>query len=138
MSAAMRVLHLDETPPVDTPWDGVPAWTPVRRLLDVGAFGVNVQTAAAVGDPLIEPHDETASGHEELYVVLRGSATVTAGDRTVDVRAGSLVFLPDPTVHRSATATAPDTAVLAVGAARGTAYAPPAWEERWARELGLP
>ena len=51
-------------------------WLPLRRALGVTGFGIAAWTAAAAGDPLIEPHDETTSGagdpHEELYLVLEG------------------------------------------------------------------
>lgn len=43
--STVRVLHLDEPAPVDTPWDGVPARTPVRMLLGIDAFGVDARTA---------------------------------------------------------------------------------------------
>lgn len=139
--SAFRVLHLDETPPLETPWEGVPSWTPVRRLLGIEAFGVNLQTAAEAGDPVIEPHDEAddaGGGHQELYVVLTGAASVTADGETFDVRPGSLVFFGDPAVRRAAVATAPGTTILAVGAEPGVPFAPSSWEERWARELGAP
>ena len=46
---------------------------PLRRRLGFRAFGVNVWSAGAQGDKLIPPHQED-SGHEELYVVVRGRA----------------------------------------------------------------
>jgi tetratricopeptide (TPR) repeat protein len=44
------------------------------------------------------------------------------------------VFIRDPKVKRHATATEPNTAVLAVGGPRGGAYEPSAWEDYFAAE----
>lgn len=41
------------------------------------------------------PHDE-----DEVYVVTSGRAKFTAGDRTIDVGAGSVFFVPAREVHR--------------------------------------
>ena len=54
----------------------------------MGLTGIraNAYTAAEVGDEVIEPHDETsqaAAGHEELYVVLSGSARFTVAGETL-------------------------------------------------------
>jgi len=137
MSGA-RVIHLDEVEPITVGGD-VPAWTPLRLLLGVDAFGVNAQTARAAGDHCIEPHDEAdpEGGHQELYVVVRGSATVTAGETTFDVHAGSVVFFPDPDTHRSAIAKEAGTTIVAIGAPVGRAFTPSDWEDRWVRKLGL-
>lgn len=139
MSTA-RVVHLDDVSPIAVDGDDVPRWTPLRRLLGVAAFGINAWTAAAAGEHCVEPHDEgdeDDGGHEEVYVVLRGAADFTAGDATFPVRAGSVVFLHDPAVHRSAIATEAGTTVLAIGATPGEAFTPSDWEERWLRELGV-
>jgi hypothetical protein len=90
---------------------------------------------------VIERHDEApddggANGHEELYVVLRGRARFTVGGDELDAPAGTLVFVVDPQLTREAVATAPDTAVLTVGAARGVAFEPSPWEARSLRERG--
>jgi tetratricopeptide (TPR) repeat protein len=103
-------------------------WSPIRRRLDVRAFGVNAWTAHDAGATVIPEHDERDSGHEELYVVTAGHATFTAGDEEIDALAGTLVFFRDPTVFRGAVAREADTTVLAIGAKAGEAYRPRAWE----------
>jgi Cupin domain len=108
----------------------------VRRHLGIEAFGANARVAHAAGEVLVMPHDERSGGpfgtdgHEELYVVLRGRATFTVDGREVDAPAGTLVYVRDPALERSAVATEPDTAVLAVGGAPGVAYRVAAWEQR--------
>ena len=60
--------------------------------------------------------------------MLAGRATFTLDDETFDAPAGTVVFVRDPEVERSARAEEPGTAVLAVGgrAARPTLRRP--WE----------
>ena len=142
MSPGFVTAHLDAVPTLSFDSPDEPDWKPLRHHLGVGAFGVNAWVAAAAGDVVIERHDEapepgSSNGHEELYLVLRGSARFTVAGEEVDAPAGTLVFVADPALTRGAVATAPDTAVLAVGAARGVAFAPSPWEERWLRELGV-
>jgi mannose-6-phosphate isomerase-like protein (cupin superfamily) len=73
-------------------------------------------TAAEAGQDVVEPHTELEGrGHEELYLVVRGAARFTLDGEEVDAPAGTLVFVPDPRVHRQAVATEPGTEVLAFG-----------------------
>lgn len=130
MSARRRpsVVRVAEVETVAGP-DGL-RWAPLRRLLDVGAFGVNAYLADA-GGRVVEEHSEVgggAGGHQELYVVLAGRATFTLdGDRS-DAPAGTLVFCPDVETRRGAVAEEDGTIVLALGGRVGEAYRPGAWE----------
>lgn len=103
-------------------------WLPVRSTLGIGAFGVNAYTASAAGQRLIEEHDEGANGHEELYVVIAGSARFTVDGEPVEAPTGTCIAIHDPAVRRTAVALEPGTIALVVGAPRGGAYAPTAWE----------
>lgn len=116
-----RTASLDSLPATGT-------WLPIRRELDVRAFGINAWTAREEGAEIIPPHDESPTGHQELYLVLEGRATFTVGEETVDAPAGTIVFLEDPLLQRGATAAEPGTRVLAVGAPAGDAYSPQPWE----------
>ncbi len=81
---------------------------------------------------MIEEHDElgTAAGkHEELYVVLRGSARFELAGKEQTVPAGNVVFISDRKVRRGATAEEDGTVVLVVGGTPGQAYEVSAWEE---------
>jgi hypothetical protein len=110
-----RALHLDDVEAV--PWAGDMTWRPLRGQLGIRAFGAAAFTAAEAGEPVVEPHSESADGrgHEELYYVARGRATFTLDGDALDAPAGTFVFVGDPAVHRSAVAAEPDTAVLAFG-----------------------
>jgi hypothetical protein len=92
-------------------------WHPLRPLLGIRAIGLSAYSAREAGETLIEPHVEATDGrdHEELYVVLSGSARFTAGHDEFEVGAGSLVLVRDTSLLRAAVATEPDTLVLAVG-----------------------
>ena len=103
-------------------------WHPVRRRLGIGAFGMNAYTAEAPGKQIVEEHDESSLGHEEVYVVVRGSVTFTIGGDTLAAPAGTIVFIRDPQLRRVAIANTADALVLAVGNARGLAYEPSPWE----------
>jgi hypothetical protein len=113
------VKRLDEVPlvPTDDPDDF--DWYPIQHHFGLGAFGVN----AFGGEPgitLVAEHDESGSGQEELYVVVKGAARFTLAGDDVDVAAISVVALRDPSVRRAATSVAPGTLVLAVGGVPGS------------------
>jgi quercetin dioxygenase-like cupin family protein len=105
---------------------GAPVLMPLRRRLDVRAFGINCWTAP-VGAPVIERHSEP-DGDEEVYVVVRGRVRFTVDDETFDAGPATLVHLRPDTV-REAIAIEPETLVLAVGAKPGEAFEPKSWED---------
>jgi tetratricopeptide (TPR) repeat protein len=131
--AGWRSIRLEEIEPIPVV-EGRLLWRPVRRTLDIGAFGINAYVAPNVGDDVVEEHTEEAPGHEEVYLVLAGRATFTLDDETLDAPAGTVVFVHDPTVKRYARAEEPETAVLAVGGPRDAAYEPSAWEDYFVAE----
>jgi hypothetical protein len=103
-------------------------WAPLRRHFGVTAFGINAWTAAEAGGTLVGEHDETRSGHEELYVVLAGRATFTVAGETLEAVPGTVVFVRDPATKRTAVADEAGTTILSVGGAPGEAYRLRAWE----------
>jgi tetratricopeptide (TPR) repeat protein len=126
-------VRLDEIEPIPVV-GGKLLWRPVRRTLDVGAFGINAYVAPNAGDDVVEEHTEKTLGHEEIYLVLSGRATFTLDEKTLDAPAGTAVFIRDPAVQRHARAEEPGTSVLAVGGPRDAAYVPSAWEYSFAAE----
>ena len=133
MAEGWKSTRLDDIEPISVV-DGTLLWRPVRRMLDVGAFGINAYVAANAGDDVVEEHTERLLGHEEVYVVLTGRATFTLDGDTLDAPAGTVVFVRDPQVRRHARAEEPGTSVLAVGGSRGAAYEPSPWEDVFAAE----
>jgi hypothetical protein len=103
-------------------------WRPIRRRFGIGAFGINAYTAANPGDWVVEEHDETQIGHQEMYIVVRGRAKFTLNGEELDAPTGTIVFLDDPSVKRLAIAEEEGTTVLAIGAKPGEAFTPSVWE----------
>lgn len=133
MDERWKSVRLEDIEPIPVV-DGKLLWRPVRRTLDIGAFGINAYVAPNAGDDVVEEHSERTLGHEEVYVVLAGRATFTLDDRPLDAPAGTVVFIRDPEVKRYARAEQPGTAVLAIGGPRGGAYEPSPWEDLFAAE----
>jgi hypothetical protein len=121
----VKILRLDEIEGI--PVFGTLVWKPVRRPLGITAFGINAYTAANAGDEVVEEHDETPLGHEEVYAVIAGHAVFTVDGEEVDAPAGTLVYLDDPKQSRQAIAREPGTTVLAIGGVPGQ-HEPSAWE----------
>jgi quercetin dioxygenase-like cupin family protein len=99
---------------------------PMRELLGIHAFGINVRTRSEDGT-LINEHDEAGSGQEELYIVLDGKVTFEIDGEAVDAQPGTLVFV-GPQSRRKATG---DGTVLVVGAKPGEAYQGIDWGHAW-------
>jgi hypothetical protein len=108
----------------------------IRRHFDIRAFGVNGITGGA-GDEMVVPHHERddeanlSDGHEELFAVMSGHAVFTVDGEEVDATAGTLVFVRDPALVRSARATIDGTSILAIGARPGVPFAVSRWERAW-------
>jgi quercetin dioxygenase-like cupin family protein len=115
--AAYSIARLDEIEEID---DGRAPFRPVRHHFGITSFGVNAFTGKAVGDRIINEHDE-ADEHEELYIVTSGRATFELDGDRVDAPAGTLVFA-EPGVKRTAFAEEPGTTLVALGGQPGQAY----------------
>jgi tetratricopeptide (TPR) repeat protein len=113
----VKKLSLDELEGI--PVFGSLVWKPVRKTLGFTAAGINAYTAANAGDDVIEEHDETQLGHEEIYAVIAGHATFTVDGEEVDAPTGTLVYMDDPKQKRHAIAKVPNTTVLAIGGVPG-------------------
>ena len=100
---------------------------PIRLHFGISSFGVTSWTAHAVGDRLINEHDEEDTGDEELFLVLEGGATFEIDGDELEVPAGSLVYCA-PGTQRTAFATHAGTTVLAIDGTPGEAYEPRGWE----------
>ena len=131
--AGVRHLHVDDVPRRPGAGTGH-EWLAIRHALGIGAFGLNAYRAPEAGIEVIERHDEReddGGGQQELYVVLAGSATFTVGGETIPARAGTFVFIEDPSLERVAVADEPGTTIMAVGARQGVAFEPSDWEAGW-------
>jgi quercetin dioxygenase-like cupin family protein len=128
--SAYEVAHVDDLEAI--PISHGLVWRPVRRRFDVRSFGVNAYTSEEVGGQVVEEHTESQLGHEEIYLVLRGSAAFTLDGEEVELAAGTLVHISDPEVRRVALSEEEGTTVLALGGKPGEAYTVSAWEAMFA------
>jgi tetratricopeptide (TPR) repeat protein len=112
---------------IDEISDGRVPWRPVRHHFGIGSFGVNVFTGREAGDRIINEHDETDDGNEELYLVHSGRARFELDGETLDAPAGTLVFAK-PEAKRTAFAEEPNTTLVAMGGVPGKAYESHGWE----------
>lgn len=131
MAEGWQSVRLEEIEPIAVVRDSL-LWRPVRRTLDVGAFGINAYVAPNAGDDVVEEHEESTLGHEEVYLVLNGRATFTLDGEKLDAPAGTVVFVREPGVVRHAIAEEANTHVLAIGGPRDGVYEPSAWEDFFA------
>jgi tetratricopeptide (TPR) repeat protein len=119
-----EVAHLDE---IEELTDGREPYRPVRHHFGITAFGINSWTAREAGDRILNEHDESDDGAEELYLVQRGRAVFELDGERVDAPAGTLVYVR-PGVKRTAFAEEVGTTLIAVGGVPGKAYEPDGWE----------
>ena len=92
----------------------------LRRELGLEAFGLNWFELPP--DAVGHEHDETASGQEEVNVVVRGGGVWRVDGDEVPVREGSVLRF-DPEAVRGPVAGPEGMTFLAIGARRG-AYEP--------------
>jgi hypothetical protein len=126
-------VHIDDLEAVSL-FHGL-VWRPVRRELGIRAFGINAYGSEKRGQLIVEDHDELsggAGGHEEVYVVLRGCARFTVDGQATDAPAGTLVYIREPRLRRSAISEEEGTLVLAIGGEPGRAFEVSAWESYFA------
>jgi tetratricopeptide (TPR) repeat protein len=104
-------------------------WRSIRHHFDVRGFGVNANVAVEPG-LVVETHDELHGdgGQEELYVVVSGHATFTLDGEEVDAPTGTLVFVRNPAVKRTAVAHEAGTTLLCVGGRPGQPFRVSTWE----------
>ena len=126
MSSAYEILALDDLPAYESPSHGDARLMPLRTRLGLRAFGANCWTAET-GKQIVPTHEED-SGHEELYVVVRGRARFNVGEESFDAPAGTLVHVRAGTM-REAFAEEAGTIVLAVGAPPGEAFEAHGWDD---------
>ncbi len=132
--APYRMAHVSE---IETPAGTRPGeapWRAVRRHFGIGSFGVTAYVAEAAGDLLTGEHTEiedSGTQHEELFYVASGRASFSVSGESVEVPAGTFVYVPDPSVVRGATAVEAGTTLIAVGGEPGKAYEESPWEREY-------
>ncbi|MFV8754783.1 cupin domain-containing protein [Nannocystaceae bacterium ST9] len=90
------------------------------KQLGVQAWGMNVLTLDPGADGYPE-HDHLGDGQQEVYVLLRGSATLIAGDQRVPLELGTFACV-GPAIKRKLLPGGEGATVLAIGATPGKAF----------------
>lgn len=117
--ARWAVSAITDLPPVSDGEPGDPGWYPLQHALGVEAFGANVFVAQHAEQVLVAEHDERASGQQELYLLLEGSALFELDGEEVRLGHGDALAVTDPTVRRRARALAKGATLLVVGSVNG-------------------
>jgi uncharacterized cupin superfamily protein len=110
---------IDDLPQI---WDGFAKL--VRAGLDITAFGVQIMDLPP--DYTTASHDESDTGQQELYVALRGSGAVVAGEQRLLLDHEHLVRV-NAGVDRALTSGPEGLRVLCVGGVPGAPYVAPEW-----------
>jgi quercetin dioxygenase-like cupin family protein len=95
------------------------AFFKLRRALGTNAFGIN-EIRLPAGASGVE-HDESHTGHEEVYVVVDGDGTFTVDGDEVAVHPGDYLRV-DPAATRRATAGPSGLRFVVVAAKPQSAY----------------
>jgi gentisate 1,2-dioxygenase len=96
----------------------------VRSGLGISGFGAQVYDMPPNSES--PPHDETATGQEELYVALDGAGAIVVGEERLPLAADRLVAIK-PWVTRRMAAGRDGMRVLCIGGTPGRAYEAPGW-----------
>jgi hypothetical protein len=110
---------IDDLPDI---WDGFAKL--VRTGLGISAFGAQIMDLPP--DYTTAAHDESDTGQQELYVALRGSGAVVAGDARLALDLDHLVRV-DAGVDRVLTSGPDGLRVLCIGGVPGAPYVAPEW-----------
>ncbi len=97
-----------------------PVWYPLQHALGIDTFGANVFVAVRDGQLLVEAHDESESGQQELYLLLDGTAVFELDGEDARLERGDVLSVVDPSVRRRAKALTEGTKLLVVGAPSGS------------------
>ena len=119
--APIAAAAIDDLPQL---WDGFAKL--VRAGLGITAFGVQIMDMPP--GHVTKSHDESDSGQQELYLAMRGSGEVVAGDQRFPLDPDHVVRV-NAGVDRILTAGPDGVRVLCVGGVPGAPYSPPQWTD---------
>lgn len=123
MADGYSIRHRDEFERMEGSGDST--WLLARKALGTSSFGFNLVEIAPGGQ--IPEHDESASGQDEVYIVLEGEAVMRINGEDQPAPAGTFASFDPPTsrtiLNRS---DAPVTALL-IGVQPQGGYEPMSW-----------
>lgn len=119
----VTVKRLEEVDPYSGP-NAIPGirFRPAGRALGISAWGMSLQELDS-GCERYPEHDHVKDGQEEVYVILRGSATLRSEAQEWQLQAGALVRV-GPQTKRKFIPGPQGVTLLAIGGTPGKAYEP--------------
>jgi quercetin dioxygenase-like cupin family protein len=123
MTDGYSIEHRDEFESMEGSGDST--WLLARKALGTSSFGFNLVEIAPGGQ--IPEHDESASGQDEVYIVLEGEAVMRLDGEEHPAPAGTFASI-EPPVSRTILnrSDAPVTALL-IGVDPSGGYEPMSW-----------
>ena len=123
--ADVTVMRLEE---MDSLFDGV--FVRARAALGVTSFGMNVENLPPHHDqyPNHDHTNDVADGQEEVYIPLKGSATLVAGGREWELEPGVFARV-GAAEKRKIVPGADGVQLLCLGGTPGRVYEAPPWSE---------
>jgi quercetin dioxygenase-like cupin family protein len=121
--AGYTIKHRDDLETMEG--SGETTWRLCRKGLEEPAFGFNLVTIGPGGQ--IPEHDETASGQDEVFVIIEGEGKFRLDDEDHPAPAGTFVRMSPETKRTIVNdSDAPVTALL-IGVHPEGSYEPPPW-----------
>ena len=123
MAEGYTVKHTDEFEEMEG--SGGATWRLARKTLGAETFGFNIVDIEPGGQ--IPEHDETASGQEEVFIVIEGEGTFVADDEEHPAPAGTFIRY-SPEVKRTVRNGSEERIrVLLIGVPGDSGYEPGGW-----------
>ena len=121
------VAHIDEIDSLHEK-ERTREWKPIRHHFAIGSFGANLFRSTVAGEHLIHLHDESDTGHEELFFVAHGDARFSVDGDEFETPEGTFVHVAEPSAIRGAWGAEAGCVLLVLGGKPGTAYRVQDWE----------
>jgi mannose-6-phosphate isomerase-like protein (cupin superfamily) len=128
-AADFTVKRLDE---MEAAWGG--GFVRVRASLGASAFGMQVHELPPDSGDMFPEHDHVFDGQEEIYLLLRGTATLHLPGCVVDLDPDTFVRVGPATRRRLRTG-ADGARILVLGGVPGAAYEPAAFATLGGEEI---
>ncbi len=123
MAEGYTLKHTDDFEEMEG--SGGATWRLARKTLGAGSFGFNIVDLEPGGQ--IPEHDETASGQEEVFIVIEGDGTFVADDEEHPAPAGTFIRYAPEVKRTVRNGSEERIRVLLIGVPGDSGYEPGGW-----------
>ncbi len=123
MAEGYTIKHTDDFEEMEG--SGGATWRLARKTLGAGSFGFNIVDLEPGGQ--IPEHDETASGQEEVFIVIEGEGTFVADDEEHPAPAGTFIRYAPEVKRTVRNGSEERIRVLLIGVPGDSGYEPGGW-----------